>query len=127
MSKKKPEDKGKLDRSATVNIGGTIFNVHPKVKNTMDGLYHECVNMGKYIQIIQPFEKSERELLNKIVTTFDPMPDLPPELVKIVQDIKDLMKKAEQSKNEESAKENSDAKPVEATVVSSETTGNPGQ
>lgn len=89
-----PKQKGKLDRSASVTIGGTIYNVHPKVRSTMDGMYKEYIQMAKVFNDMHPFEEKERALLNKIVTIFEPMPDIPKELVGIIQDIKDLMKAA---------------------------------
>lgn len=92
MSKK---EKGKLDRSASVTIGGTLYNVHPNVKRCLDGMYQEYMSAANILKQMVPFEEKEREILNKIVTTFEPMPDLPKELVGIIQDIKDLMKPPE--------------------------------
>lgn len=92
MGSKKEKNKGKLDRSAAVTIGGTAYNVHPKVKQTMDGMYREYMHIARTMNELHPFEEKERALLNKIVTVCEPLQNLPPEMVGFIQDIKDLMK-----------------------------------
>jgi len=91
MGSKKQRNKGKLDRSGSVSIGGTTYNVHPNVQQCMHQMYREGMMANEQLKKAVEFGEKQVKLLDKGVIIFDPM-EIGDDGRQWIKDVNDLMK-----------------------------------
>jgi len=97
----KKQQKGKLDRSASVNIGGTIYNVHPQVQKSMAQMYSEGYQAMHGLQEALKYGEKQLEKLEEILKIIEATDVLPLKIIQWAEDVKDLLKEIKGEKQPE--------------------------